>query len=68
MPGLNPATITHARICPNCDGFATAAVPAGTRHRDGSRVLLRVDCGACHGTGTVPLRPRLNAADVEVAA
>jgi hypothetical protein len=68
MPGPIPATITHARICPNCDGFATAAVPSGTRHLDGSRVLLRVDCGTCHGTGTAPLRARLNPADVEVAA
>ncbi|KUM80208.1 hypothetical protein [Streptomyces curacoi] len=68
MTGPTPATTTTARICPNCDGFATAAVPSGTRHRDGSRVLLLVDCGTCHGTGTVPLRPRLTAAHVEVAA
>ncbi|MEU6252231.1 hypothetical protein [Streptomyces sp. NPDC047043] len=68
MPGPNPATITRVRICPNCDGFATAAVTSGARHRDGTRLLLHVDCGTCHGTGTVPLRPRLTAADVEVAA
>ena len=68
MPGPNPALSSTARICPNCDGFATAAVPSGTRHRDGTRVLLHVDCGTCHGTGTVPLRPRLTATDVEVAA
>ncbi|WP_031476702.1 hypothetical protein [Streptomyces bicolor] len=68
MPGPNQAIVTRVRICPNCDGFATAAVPAGTRHSDGSRVLLHVDCATCHGIGTVPLRPRLTAADVEVAA
>ncbi|MGW7208704.1 hypothetical protein [Streptomyces sp. NPDC054837] len=68
MPGPNPATSTAARICPNCDGFATAAIPSGTRHRDGSRALLHIDCGTCHGTGTVPLRPRLTVTDVEVAA
>ncbi|MET8446586.1 hypothetical protein [Streptomyces sp. NPDC005209] len=68
MPGPNPATLTRVRICPNCDGFATAAISVGIRHRDGTRVLLRVDCGTCHGAGTVPLRPRLTTADVEVAA
>ncbi|WP_328977238.1 hypothetical protein [Streptomyces canus] len=68
MTGHTPAPHTPARICPNCDGFATAAVPSGTRHRDGTRALLRVDCGTCHGTGTLPLRPRLTAADVEAAA
>ncbi|MET7694155.1 hypothetical protein ABZT06_40400 [Streptomyces sp. NPDC005483] len=68
MTGHTPASHNPARICPNCDGFATAAVASGTRHRDGSRVLLRVNCGTCHGTGTVPLRPRLKAADVEAAA
>ncbi|MGP4014196.1 hypothetical protein [Streptomyces sp. 4N124] len=68
MPGPTSATITNVRVCPNCDGFATAAVPSGARHEDGARALLHIDCGTCHGTGTVPLRPRLNAADVEVAA
>jgi RNase P subunit RPR2 len=68
MTGHTPASHTRARICPNCDGFATAAVPSGTRHRDGTRALLHIDCRFCHGTGTVPLRPRLTATDVEVAA
>ena len=68
MPGPNPANCATTRICPNCDGFATVAIPSGARHRDGSRVLLRVDCGTCHGTGTAPLRPRLTAAALEVAA
>lgn len=68
MPGPNPAPITTERICPNCDGFATAAISAGIRHCDGTRFLLHVDCGTCHGAGTVPLRPRLTAADVEVSA
>ncbi|MER6185433.1 hypothetical protein [Streptomyces sp. NPDC001652] len=67
MPGPNQALSPTARICPNCDGFATAAIPSGARHRDGSRILLRVGCGTCHGTGTVPLRPRFTATDVEVA-
>ena len=68
MTGHTPAPHTTARICPNCHGFATAAVASGARHRDGSRVLLLVDCGTCHGTGTLPLRPRLKAADLEAAA
>ncbi|MFE9495978.1 hypothetical protein [Streptomyces collinus] len=42
---------TRARVCRDCDGFATAAITTGIRHRDGSRVTLRVDCRACKGTG-----------------
>ncbi|MFJ9728565.1 hypothetical protein ACIRP3_38065 [Streptomyces sp. NPDC101209] len=68
MHGPTPATTTRTRICPDCDGFATAAITTGTRHDDGTRALLRVDCRACHGTGTAPLRPRLTTADLEVAA
>jgi hypothetical protein len=68
MTGPNPASQSLTRVCPNCDGFATAAVPSGTRHPDGTRALLHIDCRICHGTGTVPLRPRLKATDVEVVA
>ncbi|MGA5439436.1 hypothetical protein ACPCKW_07890 [Streptomyces griseoincarnatus] len=39
------------RVCRDCDGFATAAITTGTRHRDGTRVTLRVTCSACKGTG-----------------
>ncbi len=39
------------RICPDCDGFATAAITIGTRHDDGTRATLRVTCAACKGTG-----------------
>ncbi|KOT96608.1 hypothetical protein ADK87_22470 [Streptomyces sp. NRRL F-4711] len=45
----------HARItrvCRDCDGFATAAITTGTRHRDGTRATLRVTCSTCKGTGT----------------
>ena len=68
MHGPTPAMATRTRICPDCDGFATAAITSGTRHDDGSRALLRVDCYVCHGTGTVPLRPRLTTTNVEMAA
>ncbi|MFF4804466.1 hypothetical protein ACFY1U_39850 [Streptomyces sp. NPDC001351] len=68
MTGPTPATTTNARICPDCDGFATAAVTSGPREASGQLPTLAVNCAACHGNGTVPLRPRLTAADVEVAA
>ncbi|RPF33610.1 hypothetical protein [Streptomyces sp. TLI_185] len=68
MTGPTPATTTNARICPDCNGFATAAVSSGPRDTSGDLPVTAVDCPACHGTGTVPLRPRLTAADVEVAA
>ncbi|MGW3725595.1 hypothetical protein [Streptomyces sp. NPDC000851] len=54
MTGSTPATTTTARICPNCDGFATAAVSSGPRDTHGHLHTLIVDCPACHGTGTVP--------------
>ncbi|MEV8433108.1 hypothetical protein [Streptomyces chartreusis] len=46
----------HARtstrpLCRNCDGFPVVAITTGDRHNDGSRVLLRVVCLACQGTG-----------------
>ncbi|MEU4094880.1 hypothetical protein [Streptomyces sp. NPDC026673] len=43
-----------ARICPACDGFASAAITTGTRLNDGSRATLRVACPGCRGTGHVP--------------
>ncbi|MGW3307182.1 hypothetical protein ACWDG9_11415 [Streptomyces sp. NPDC001073] len=42
---------TNTPVCPDCDGFASAAITTGTRHRDGARVTLRVTCPACKGTG-----------------
>ncbi|AZQ34839.1 hypothetical protein EJ357_16205 [Streptomyces cyaneochromogenes] len=68
MTGPNPATTTTARICPNCDGFATAAISSGGRDARGHLHTLTVDCSACHGTGTLPLRPRLAVTAWEVAA
>jgi len=46
-----PQHAQNKPVCRDCDGFATAAITTGTRHRDGSRVLLRIDCRACNGTG-----------------
>ncbi|WP_030597044.1 hypothetical protein [Streptomyces fulvoviolaceus] len=57
MTGLNPAPHTPARICPNCDGFATAAVTSGLgRDASGHLRTITVDCTACHGHGTTPVR------------
>ncbi|MFB6958280.1 hypothetical protein ACFCYB_14885 [Streptomyces sp. NPDC056309] len=47
MPQHTPT----ARICCDCDGFATAAITTGTRHPDGTRATLRVTCPTCKGTG-----------------
>ncbi|MFI2302362.1 hypothetical protein ACH5AL_26490 [Actinacidiphila glaucinigra] len=44
-----------ARICPACDGFASAAITLGGRDRHGHLRTLTVHCPACHGTGI--LRP-----------
>ncbi|MEU6774112.1 hypothetical protein [Streptomyces sp. NPDC046759] len=50
-----PQPARNKPVCRDCDGFATAAITTGIRHRDGSRVTLRVDCRACKGTGyTLP--------------
>jgi hypothetical protein len=68
MTGPTPATTISVRICPNCDGFATAAVGSGPRDASGQLPTIAVDCPACHGTGTVPPRPRLAPEVLEVAA
>ncbi|CCK27592.1 hypothetical protein BN159_3213 [Streptomyces davaonensis JCM 4913] len=52
MTGPIPATTANARICPNCDGFATAAVSSGGRDHRGHLRTLTVNCPACHGHGT----------------
>jgi DnaJ-class molecular chaperone len=41
----------HARICRDCDGFATVTITTGTRNDDGTRATLRVTCPTCKGTG-----------------
>ncbi|MGW2743249.1 hypothetical protein [Streptomyces sp. NPDC001450] len=47
MPQSNP----NMPICRDCDGFASVAIDAGSRHTDGTRVTLRVDCPTCKGIG-----------------
>ncbi|WP_406353650.1 hypothetical protein [Streptomyces sp. NBC_00658] len=54
-----PQHAQNTPVCPDCDGFASAAIATGARHRDGSRVTLRITCPACKGTGAArPARVR----------
>ncbi|MDQ1037685.1 RNase P subunit RPR2 [Streptomyces sp. V3I8] len=46
-----PQHDSTAPVCRDCKGFAAVAVTTGTRHRDGSRTTLLVDCRTCKGTG-----------------
>jgi hypothetical protein len=62
------APAASALICPDCDGFASAAVSSGGRDAYGHLHTLTVHCPACQGLGTLPLRRRLNVAEWEVAA
>lgn len=48
-----PQHASNTPVCRNCDGFPVVSVTTGTRRRDGSRVLLRVVCRVCQGTGHV---------------
>ncbi|MFJ4421441.1 hypothetical protein [Streptomyces bobili] len=48
-----PQHASRRPICRHCDGFATVAITAGTRHTDGTRATLRIPCPACKGTGHV---------------
>ncbi|MFG2941749.1 hypothetical protein [Streptomyces sp. NPDC048282] len=47
-----PRNTPNPRPCRDCDGFARATITTGTRNPDGTRTTLRVNCPACHGTGT----------------
>ncbi|MFE6897096.1 hypothetical protein ACFVFJ_09520 [Streptomyces sp. NPDC057717] len=40
------------RICPACDGFASAAIALGGRDHRGHLRTITAHCPACHGTGT----------------
>lgn len=53
MPQHTPAPV---RVCPDCDGHATASVSVGSRRPDGTLPTLTLGCRACSGTGTVPVR------------
>ncbi|MFJ2926706.1 hypothetical protein ACIPIU_17120 [Streptomyces massasporeus] len=46
-----PQHAQDTRVCRACDGFALVAITTGTRHPDGTRVTVPVDCPTCLGTG-----------------
>ncbi|MFE9445611.1 hypothetical protein ACFYO2_43295 [Streptomyces sp. NPDC006602] len=46
------------RICPNCDGFASAAITLGGRDQNGHLRTITAHCPVCNGTGTRPARTR----------
>ena len=54
-------TRTPGRICPACDGFAQVVIATSTRHRDGSRHTIPVNCPTCRGLGII-VRPLATAA------
>jgi DnaJ-class molecular chaperone len=54
-----PQHASNTPVCRDCDGFPVVAITTGTRHDDGTRVILHVACSTCQGTGRVlPLRRR----------
>ncbi|NEB06116.1 hypothetical protein [Streptomyces sp. SID13726] len=46
-----PVRLANRPICRNCDDFPVVSITTGARRVDGSRVLLRVVCPVCQGTG-----------------
>jgi DnaJ-class molecular chaperone len=49
-------TPPQPKICPTCDGFASAAITLGGRDRNGHLRTITAHCPACQGTGTAPAR------------
>jgi hypothetical protein len=47
---MTPRTRPQTHICPNCNGFASAAVTPGGRDRHGHLRTITANCSACHGT------------------
>ncbi|MFD0062822.1 hypothetical protein [Streptomyces sp. NPDC056690] len=57
---MTDRTLPTPRICPACDGFASAAITLGGRDHRGHLRTITAHCTACHGTGTrTARRPRL---------
>jgi hypothetical protein len=61
---MTHCTTPTARICPNCDGFATAAITTGSRDEHGHLRIITANCPACNGQGTLPARRVREAARV----
>ncbi|NUK10705.1 hypothetical protein HRW18_22515, partial [Streptomyces lunaelactis] len=47
---MTQPTPAPVRICPACDGFASAAITLGGRDRAGHRRTITAHCRTCHGT------------------
>lgn len=47
---------TTPRICPHCDGHASAAITLGGRDARGHLRTITARCPACQGTGTTRTR------------
>lgn len=53
---MTQPTPALARICGNCDGFASVKVTLGGRDRHGHLRTITAHCKTCHGTGTTRVR------------
>ncbi|MEE1668012.1 hypothetical protein RCR19_21225 [Streptomyces sp. WAC07094] len=53
---MTDCTTPPPRVCPNCDGFASAAITLGGRNARGQLRIITAHCPACHGTGIAPTR------------
>jgi hypothetical protein len=53
---MTQRTTRPPRICPDCDGFASAAITTGGRDARSHLRIITVPCPACNGLGSVPVR------------
>ncbi|KOU68030.1 hypothetical protein ADK57_15875 [Streptomyces sp. MMG1533] len=54
---MTDRTRPPSRICPDCDGQASAAITLGGRDHQGHLRTIAAHCPACHGTGTTRRTP-----------
>ncbi|WP_411572281.1 hypothetical protein [Streptomyces venezuelae] len=48
---MMPQPTLAARVCRDCDGFATATITTGLPAADGTRGTIPVHCPTCRGLG-----------------
>ncbi|WP_405934773.1 hypothetical protein OG495_23165 [Streptomyces longwoodensis] len=53
---MTDRTTPARRICPACDGFASAAITIGGRDRHGHLRTITAYCPACNGLGVTRTR------------
>ncbi|MEV6313750.1 hypothetical protein [Streptomyces sp. NPDC051776] len=51
-----PRPSRGSRMCPACEGFASAAITLGGRDRHGKLRTITAHCPDCQGTGTTRRR------------